>query len=119
MPYAAARPCVDCGALVTDGSARCAQHRRSRERERGSSAKRGYDWQWRKLRSAFLQRHPTCAHCAEQDHPPIIEAATEVDHIVPHRGDDQLRLAWSNLQSLCKPCHSRKTATQDSGFARG
>jgi hypothetical protein len=38
-------------------------------------------------------------------------AATEVDHLQRHRGpDDPLFWIWSNLDSKCKPCHSRKTA---------
>ena len=42
--------------------------------------------------------------------------ATDVDHIVPHRGDARLLYDENNLQSLCKSCHSRKTATEDGGF---
>lgn len=33
----------------------------------------------------------------------------EVDHKIPIRIDPSLRLAWSNLCSLCKSCHQRKT----------
>lgn len=45
-----------------------------------------------------------------------VTAATEVDHIVPHRGDERLFRDEKNLQSLCRPCHSRKTAVEDGGF---
>ena len=42
--------------------------------------------------------------------------AREVDHIEPHKGDDTLFWDQDNWQPLCKPCHSRKTATEDGGF---
>ena len=38
---------------------------------------------------------------------------TVVDHIVPHRGDQQLFWNQSNWQALCKPCHDHKTMTED------
>ena len=48
-------------------------------------------------------------------------AATVVDHIKPHRGDD--RLFWdfdNNVQSLCKPCHDRhKQRIERSGTEAG
>lgn len=43
----------------------------------------------------------------------LVEVATEVDHIEPHKGD-KLKFWQGALQSLCKACHSRKTA-QDEG----
>lgn len=43
-------------------------------------------------------------------------AASEVDHIVPHKGDRGLFFGKSNLQSLCKQCHSRKTVLEDGRF---
>lgn len=44
-------------------------------------------------------------------------AATHVDHVVPlERGG--ARFDEGNLQPLCAPCHSRKTARQDGGFGR-
>jgi 5-methylcytosine-specific restriction protein A len=73
-----------------------------RERDRGSAASRGYGRRWQKLRAAFLIQHPQCAAC----HDP----ANEVDHIIPHRGNQAKLYDWDNLQSLCKPCHSKKTA---------
>lgn len=40
--------------------------------------------------------------------------ATVVDHIQPHRGDEELMWNQNNWQALCKPCHDRKTWTEDS-----
>jgi 5-methylcytosine-specific restriction protein A len=37
-----------------------------------------------------------------------------VDHIVPHRGREQLFWDESNWQALCKPCHDKKTGEEDS-----
>lgn len=48
----------------------------------------------------------------------IVEAASVVDHIVPHKGDQKLFWRRSNWQSLCKRCHDVKTATEDGGFGR-
>jgi hypothetical protein len=41
-----------------------------------------------------------------------------VDHIVPHSGDHDLFWSAANHQTLCEPCHNRKTATEDGGFIR-
>ena len=77
-------------------------------RRRGSAAARGYGARWRLLRRMVLNRDPMCAHCGA--------AATDVDHIIPRRagGAD----TFANLQSLCKACHSRKTARRDGAFGR-
>ena len=67
---------------------------------------RDYGAEWRLIRSEMLASNPQCANCQQQ--------ATEVDHITPlQMGGTHDR---SNLQSLCKPCHSRKTASET--FAR-
>ncbi len=68
---------------------------------RGTACKRGYDRQWRNLRAEFLAENPTCA-CGQP--------ATLVDHIVKVRDAPHLRLAWSNLQGMCRSCHAGKTA---------
>jgi 5-methylcytosine-specific restriction protein A len=41
-----------------------------------------------------------------------VEKASEVDHIVPHKGDDLLRLDPENLESLCSWHHKSKTARE-------
>lgn len=78
---------------------------REHDAKRGNSAARGYGGSWRRLRKLVLAEVPVCQA------PGCDALATEVDHITPlARGGTHAR---ENLQSLCKPCHSRKTATED------
>lgn len=74
---------------------------------RPSSHARGYDRRWRRLRAAHLSAHPLCVECERAG---IVTVATEVDHIRPHRGNATLLYDPDNLQSMCKPHHSAKTA---------
>jgi 5-methylcytosine-specific restriction protein A len=75
---------------------------------RDSANSRGYNREWRKARLDHLRRFPFCVECAKQDR---YISATDVDHIIPHRGDMVLFWKRSNWQSLCKSCHSKKTAS--------
>lgn len=81
--------------------------------QRGNSTQRGYGYRWQQTRAGYLLKHPLCVHCSRDGK---VEPATELDHIVPHRGDQQLFWDRSNWQGLCHPCHSRKTASEDGGF---
>ncbi len=87
--------------------------RKRRPDVRPSACRRGYDARWRKLRISHLRAHPLCEACARVG---IMRDACVVDHIVPHRGDTRKLYDAGNLQSLCKRCHDRKTATQDGAF---
>jgi len=69
---------------------------------------------WKGTRSMWIRRHPLCVQCEEAGR---IEAATEVDHIKPHRGDINLFRNLANLQSLCSSCHARKTAGETRAVA--
>jgi 5-methylcytosine-specific restriction protein A len=40
----------------------------------------------------------------------MITVATEVDHVIPHRGDPLLFWAISNCVGLCHAHHAEKTA---------
>ncbi len=82
---------------------------------RPSASRRGYDSVWQKLRLAHLQEHPLCVDCRAANQ---LTAASVVDHRIPHRGNDALRLDASNLDSLCPSCHSRRTTLYDGGFGR-
>lgn len=116
MPSASPRPCNHAGCREYQShKGYCAQHQKDRQQydqHRGNSSERGYNWAWRKYRTGFLRSHPLCAACM-RDH--RITAATVVDHVVPHKGDQALFWAPANHQSLCKPCHDRKTRTEDMG----
>jgi 5-methylcytosine-specific restriction protein A len=79
------------------------------ERQRPSAARRGYGSRWRRARQAFLKRNPLCVACRAEGQ---LEAATVVDHVVPHRGDTRLFWDRANWQSMCKSCHDAKTARE-------
>ena len=110
MPTRPSSQCRKCGkAIATPGY--CAEHKREPyqrmdDTNRPSAAKRGYGGRWRKLREMELRRKPLCAACLKAGR---TTPATELDHIVPHRGDAVLFWAADNRQSLCKSCHSAKT----------
>ena len=82
------------------------------QQDRPSAYRRGYDHNWRKERKKFLMNHPWCVHCLNKGYR---TPATEVDHIVPHKGNKRLFWNQDNWQALCKSCHSRKTAKEDMG----
>ena len=69
---------------------------------------------WQRLRARQLLDHPLCAMCAARG---LVEPATIVDHIEPHRGDWN-RFVTGKLQSLCKSCHdSGKRVIEASGYS--
>jgi len=68
---------------------------------------------WQKARARFLRDNPLCVDCYKRDR---LTPATVVDHIKPHKGDYGLFWDESNWQGMCKPCHDRKTASEDGGF---
>ena len=113
MPTKPMKPCNHpmCPQLTQERF--CADHDKLYERERTAhrlnSYQRGYTKDWAKARLYFLRRHPLCVHCLKDGKP---NEATEVDHIIPHKGD--LKTFWDerNWQALCKPCHSRKTMSE-------
>jgi 5-methylcytosine-specific restriction endonuclease McrA len=76
-----------------------------------------YGRRWRKARRVFLDQHPLCKMC--QDHG-IVRQATEVDHIVPHKGDPLLFWNVGNWQGLCYTHHrSTKARIERNGHDFG
>ena len=64
--------------------------------------------QWKSLRNYYIQMHPLCV---EHERMGYIVPATDIDHIIPMRfGGSQTAL--SNLQSLCRECHMRKSGKE-------
>ena len=115
MPRAAKVPCRHtlCPALL-DKPGFCKAHEaerfngaREHDSRRGSSTQRGYDYRWQKTRKGYLAKHPLCVHCQASGR---VVAATEIDHIIPIQIDSNRKYDRENWQSLCKSCHSVKTA---------
>lgn len=105
MPQRAFQVCTypGCNTLVRGG--RCERH--PYQKKRNTHYGNRYGGEWRKIRDAYLERHPQCemkALC-------VGARATEVDHIVPlsRGGTHEPR----NLQAACKRCHSHKTAHEN------
>lgn len=72
------------------------------ERGGGSAWRWVYrDARWRRVRREQLERHPVCCACGSP--------ATDVDHIIPHRGREEYAFNLDNLQSMCHACHMAKT----------
>lgn len=133
MPSAALRPCrhPGCSQLVVDGY--CQSHKRAApgsfsDRERGSRHQRGYGTDWDKKRKQILARDGyLCQECKRHGRLTAIgdqPYSAFVDHIKPKA--EAKAEGWSqeqidddsNLQSLCKPCHTAKT-DQEKNQGRG
>lgn len=109
--------CADPGCAELCSGTYCEKHARPKRQwtrrpdTRPSANARGYDYDWRKTRAAFLKAHPWCMadECTEK--------ATDVDHIMPRAkgGTDE----WDNLQALCHSHHSSKTARESGGRQGG
>ena len=98
MPSRPKTPCKHpgCAALVPYGTKYCETHKPMHPEEVRSASSRGYGSAWQKARKAFRY-----------------VKATDVDHIVPHRGDQKLFWDRSNWQALCHRHHSMKTRRED------
>lgn len=94
-----------------------AVRKRDLDRQRGTTAERGYDADWKRVRAMKLAMSPLCECEGCQAGRLRVTEATVVDHIVPIAERPDLRLALSNLRSMAKSCHDRRTA-REQGFAR-
>lgn len=91
-------------------SGRCPKHG-------GRSAYTPYNYggAWPGIRAAQLRREPACRECGAP--------ATHVDHINPLTPMPGSSMPGThdqaNLQSLCAPCHRRKTGIENEKRIRG
>ena len=110
MPYKSKRICSypNCNKIINSTQSHCHEHKpQSWEIKREynpfySSAK------WKRLSKRFRQANPLCVECKRKGRDQIGHHA---DHIKPiEQGGDPLD--WNNLNALCIPCHSSKTAKE-------
>ncbi len=104
------RPCATpgCSALVKLGKCdRCRVKSKPERDDRRSASARGYDSTWERFRVLFLCRHPLCEDCLEHGE---TTPTAEVHHMAKVADRPDLRLVEGNCRTLCKACHSRRTA---------
>ena len=118
MPYRPDTACKhpNCPNLVTYGTDYCSEHKPLHRHDRKSSYERGYNSKWRKARLVFLNQHPLCKRCYDNGR---LVRATVVDHIIPHRGDQELFWDMTNWQPLCERCHNQKISLLTTPPKRG
>lgn len=107
-----AKPCSYPGCSALANGRFCDDHVMAGDRNRGTASQRGYDNRWQKYRKSFLEQHPLCVMCEREGD---IKVATVVDHIIPHKGNQELFWDWENHQQLCEFHHNQKTASEDMG----
>lgn len=104
MPYKPLTPCRSpgCVNLTNHPKGYCDIHLAAAYREddsrRGTSNERGYDWQWTKVRTAYLNEHPLCERCDRQHRTVAADVVHHKDRDTSHNTDD-------NLEALCDSCH--------------
>ena len=93
-------------------------HTQEYEQHRGTARERGYSRKWEREARRFKTLYPLCGMRPKGLKPVMSECydngritpAFQVDHVVPHRGDQAL--FWdseNNWQCLCASCGSRKS----------
>jgi 5-methylcytosine-specific restriction protein A len=108
MADAPLHQCAEAGCRqLIRGASRCPAHAKEASKRTSGSTDPFYQSRaWKDLRNAFIAEHPLCAACEATGRttPGFI-----VDHIIERADDPSLELEWSNLQTMCLSCHSRKT----------
>lgn len=104
MPYRPASACghPGCSSLATSRGY-CEQHKKKDQRP--SAYRRGYDADWEQLRREYLDCIPYCERCLRAH---LYVLADLVHHRIPVSVRPDLRLVWTNLESLCRSCHEKE-----------
>lgn len=81
-----------------------------------TSTERGYGYRWQQARLVHLRDNPLCVYCQREGR---VTAASVVDHIVAHQGDETLMWDRANWQSLCQPHHDGQKKREEARGSRG
>lgn len=126
MPWLPKKPCAHpgCGKLVEAGERHCDAHRQQHRQHFDRKRRAEQPWRkwygtarWKALRLWRLAVEPLCRMCAGAGR---VTAADTVDHVEPHRGDEEKFFDRENTQSLCACCHnSVKQSEERRAASRG
>nr|WP_277100847.1 HNH endonuclease [Cutibacterium granulosum] len=88
----------------------CEQHAKAedehyRKWQRAPMINRRYGARWRKIRTVYITAHPFCENCLADGRYTLAQESPPRDP-QEHGGTHD----FTNLCSLCKPCHSRQSA---------
>ena len=113
MAWKAEKPCKYPGCINTTPGRYCKLHAAQAQREYSAQRRdynKQYDRRWQKIRDLYISKHPLCERCEAAGR---LVPAEEVHHITPLSDGGDHR--DSNLQALCKSCHSSITLTANKG----
>jgi len=102
------KPCLECG--TPSRTSRCPKCSElillNRPRPaKSSSAQRGYDYSWQRIRKLVLDRDGwVCYICNKK----LAGSDATVDHIISLKDNYELRLDSKNLAACCRSCNSKK-----------
>jgi len=125
VPSAPRKPCRSPGCSTLGTTTYCEKHTIKKEaevvatrikydKERGTSASRGYNYRWSKVSKQYRINHPLCVMCESKGKLTPVQC---VDHIIAVEGpDDPLFWNEDNWQSLCNTCHNIKSEAEGNRF---
>ena len=110
VPSKPKRPCSAPGCPELTRDRFCPLHAKKADKnyrkfQRDPRINKRYGARWRRIRAAYIAQHPLCEDCLDKG---LTTPVAEVHHVLPldHGGSHD----FSNLRSLCKPCHSKQSA---------
>lgn len=119
MPRQPKKPCSYPGCPELVDGRYCEAHQKESHQtynryERDPESNKRYGRQWRRIRQLYLHQNPLCEQCQAEGR---LTAGQEVHHILPlGRGGTN---DFTNLQTLCKPCHSKQSILDGDRFPKG